>query len=275
MSALYDRIDAAGRKIVGPTTKTSELLVGSRTFDIVDDDPQRLATAAGLDLDVYSLARMIASENGSSTAATILATAECARNKAAQRGVRVSALLLRSTIAGAGGKYGEQAAGRWASTRRDPNGRHVECARVAMEGSNAFAGAVDFFDPSAQDLGKQGRHPLRSSSEQYIAARAAEGLGWVGPLEDVDAYSLMVFSRQQKPIDIEPALAVLTEGRDRTSSKVEAVAVDLVGADIVDSFDDAGDVAADSLNLPGQGWGKAVIGLALVGGAVLLWELLT
>lgn len=205
----YVRIDGAGSSRVGPSTSTTDV----DGYAVVDGDPQALADEAGLSLDAYALARMVASENGSEGAAYLLATAECAVNKASARGVSVSSLLLRGH-GQADGFFSEQAAGKWASTRVDPSGRHVEAAQVAIEGSSVFSGAVDFFDPRSQDGGQQGGHTLRQSPEDYIAARATEGLAWIGDVPGINPYHLMCFARSgQRSADTGPALAALERGR--------------------------------------------------------------
>jgi hypothetical protein len=227
LADIYAAIDGAGRSRVGD--KATAETIGQ--YVIVDEAPQDLADAAGLSLDVYSLARMIASENGSASAATLLALAESTRNEAERRGGSVTALLTRSSVAAAQGKYSEQAAGKWASTRLDPLGRHVEAARQALdERTNAFAGAVDFFDPSAQDKGQQGTHKLRKTSEQYIADRAAEGLAWIGDVDGVNAYHLMLFAPGAKPVDTTAALAALDDGRNGIVRNVAYAAQEAVGA---------------------------------------------
>ncbi len=210
-SEYFAGIDAGGTGRVGPATTT----VTATGYVLVTGDPASLAGQAGLPLDVYSLARMVASENGSASSATLLALAEVARNKAAQRSETVTELLTRSSITIADGRYSEQAAGKWASTRLDPNGRHVAAATFALgEGSNVFGDAIDFFDPSAQDKGQQGTHVLRQTSEEYIAARAAEGLQWIGPVDGVNPYRLMCFAPPVSGIaDTAAAYQALMDGR--------------------------------------------------------------
>lgn len=178
-------------------------IVGSRTtpskvdgYSVVPTSPMWLAASAGVDESVYSLARMVSSEAGSANAETLLALAETARNKAIQRGVSVTSLLTQAKVASSNGLYGEQAAGRWASTRLDPNGRHLAAADAALNGGTTFAqGATDFFDPATQDTGVQNGHALKQSSSTYIANRDKEGLHWVGPLPGIDPRKAMFFAR--------------------------------------------------------------------------------
>jgi hypothetical protein len=205
--AALAAIDGADTGRTGPSTTNS----GSPLY-IVDGAPEDLASQAGLDVDTYSLARMVSSEEGSGNAATLLCLAEAARNKAQQRGQSVSQLLTASKRSDADGNYSAQAAGKWASTRRDPNGRHVAAAQAALQqGTDLAAGAVDYFDPSSQDGGTQGGVALRKTSEDYIAQNAAQGLYWVGPIADIDAYHLMLFAPGSGTAD--DALNIVAQGR--------------------------------------------------------------
>lgn len=208
---FYGRIDDGGKSRVG----AKGTLASQSGYDVILESPAVLAGGATQNVDVYSLARMIASEDGSASAPTLLGLAECARNKAAKGGVSVTKLLTRSSMSGMDGTYSEQAAGKWASTRLDPNGRHVTAAQIAMlEDSDEFGGAVDFFDPHSQDGGLQNGRKLHLTSEDYITARAEEGLEWIGDVDGVDAYRFMAFAPGQKPIDYSDAMAVIEKGRN-------------------------------------------------------------
>lgn len=225
---LYERIDAAGRGRIGPATSPAK--VGG--YLIVGDDPATLANSAGVDLQVYSLARMIASEDGSAPAPRLLALAETTRNEAARGRVSIFALLTRSSVSAAKGKYSEQAAGKWASTRVDPLARHLEAARIAIEdGSDVFGGATDFFDPRAQDKGKQGEHTLKKTSEDYITDKLSDGMAWIGQVDGIDPYRLMLFSHQKDPDlteNFDASLEVVFQGRGWEQTKTVAV-VSLAG----------------------------------------------
>lgn len=222
-----DSIRAAGADIVGPRTHPTSVDEGTRTLAVVDEDPQALADQAGLELDAYALARMVSSEEGSGSAEVLLALAETARNEAQRRGISVSRLLLSSKFSASDGKFSEQL-GKWASTRLAPNARHVAAAEAALSGTDFVRGAVDFFDPSSQDRGTQAGHKLSQTSEDYIAARARDGLGWVGPLDGVNAYHLMLFAPGE--VDMSGAMAVLAEGRRTGSSGLVTLLLLAAGA---------------------------------------------
>jgi hypothetical protein len=135
------------------------------TTSVLDDNgdcetsPQDLAAQASatlnvdaVDVDVYSLARMLASEEESATPATKAALAWVAINVAALRGTTVTLLLTHDVNAHGDGKYGHQA-GRWASTATDPYEQDFNIAINCMTGStpDPTDGAVHFFRPSLQD----------------------------------------------------------------------------------------------------------------------------
>ncbi len=188
---------------------TSQRVGAKSTLETVDslrrvaESPDYLTQFSGENREVYSLARMVASEDYSANAETMLALAEAARNKASARGVSLYTLLTRSTrYTSHDGYYGEQAAGKWASTRVDPNGKHVAAARLAVEANTSFSrGAVDFFAPALQDSGVQGTTVLRKTSEEYIRERYEEGLAWIGPISGIDPRKQMFFARNGVDID--------------------------------------------------------------------------
>lgn len=227
MSEYDDRIASAGSSIAGSRTSTYRTESG---YEIVDGDPSTLAASAGASLDVYSLARMVASEGyrGAGPGAW-LAVAETTRNRAAQLGVSVHSLLTRSKVPEARGRYSEQAARKWASTRVDPRGHHLEAARIAMEeGSQTARGATDFFDPTSQNSGMQNGHRLRLNAEQYIAQRNAAGLYFVGEIDGVDSdhlYLLGPGGGSDAPFDAataDEAVDIISEQRATGDDDLEA-----------------------------------------------------
>lgn len=144
--AVVDRVVNGAR--VGPRTVV-------RDDGLVDGDPLELATQAGLDLETYALARCLASEHGLAADAYLTAVGWAVRNKAAERGVRISRLLTDGAGTTGDGYFGEQkaAAGtKYASTRVDPDERHVRvAATVTASAVDPTGGATHFFSPRAQD----------------------------------------------------------------------------------------------------------------------------
>lgn len=257
MGALDD-IAAASSARVGPRTVTDT----EGGYTLVVGDPSSLVPA-GLDLDTYALARMVSSEYGSGPPVALLALAEAAVNKADQRGVSVFTLLTHSSNSATDGRFGEQSGGHWASTRLDPTGRHVAAASSAIDGSDITGGAIDYFDPAAQDAGSQNGHKLRQSAQQYIQARYAEGLAWVGPIDGLNARQLMLFA-PTGGYDIDSALAAAS-GSDGAGTVVTAGPA----IDSTDDSDDDNNGSDDGADTGGDDEsplaGGAVLGIAAAG----------
>lgn len=163
-------------------------------------DPAILAANAGLDLDTYALARMIASEEGDSNDSHQIAVGECARNHASRVGVSISTMLLRSTGKNyseeANGRFSEQGKGKWASTSKAPTRTNVNNAIRVLSGTDVTGGGIDFFSPSGQIIGLvQGTSRIKISASKYIKRNAKDGLQWTGPIDGINAKKLMVFRR--------------------------------------------------------------------------------
>jgi hypothetical protein len=145
--AVIDRLTNGSR--VGPRTEL-------RDDGLVDGNPIDLATAAGLDLDTYSLARALSSEHGQDPDAYLVAVGWAIRNYAVERGSSVFAVLTDGAGDAGDWLFGEQkaAAGtKYASTAQDPFERHVTAAVAVISGAtpDPTDGATHFFSPRAQD----------------------------------------------------------------------------------------------------------------------------
>lgn len=209
MEAL-DVIRRASLARVGPATST-ESLGGWRR---VRGRPADLAAAAGLSPETYALARLVASEAGGRAApAEQMAIAEVGRNEADRRGISILRLLTRDESPDRNGYFGQQS-GRWAATTRDPNGRAVAAARIALEGSTELAqGAGKFFHPRTQDAGLQGGRRLRRNAAEVIGSWGSEGWQWIGPLPGVASYRFMALRLVGGIAQTGPALEAITAGR--------------------------------------------------------------
>jgi hypothetical protein len=162
--------------------------------------PQALAEQAGLAIDVYSLARMVASEGYSTITPTgMLALAEAARNEAQRRGISVTQLLTTVTKDGphASGFYGRQEPGTWASTYQDPTPASIAAAKQALEqSSNVAQGATDFFDPYDQRLlHKKNPQKWTLTDQDYIAKQIRAGLDWIGEVKGINSDRLFLMGR--------------------------------------------------------------------------------
>jgi hypothetical protein len=155
--AVIDRVVNGPR--VGPKTVVAD-------DGLINEAPADLAYAAGLDLETYALARCLASEHGQDPDVYLYVVAWAVRNRAIERGVKISRLLTDGSGTNGDGYFGEQkaAAGtKYASTIVDPCERHARIAATvsaSSQDSDPTAGATHFFSPKAQDA---------------LAARAAAG----------------------------------------------------------------------------------------------------
>jgi hypothetical protein len=108
----------------------------------VDADPQALADQAGLTIDQYALARMIASEEPHSDNVTKGAIAWCTVNEAARVGKTISALLLRAKNPTNNGHFGSQKDKDSSSARFGKSDRYATTALDPYDGEGQIAVAV-------------------------------------------------------------------------------------------------------------------------------------
>lgn len=201
----------------GPLTRST---VGQR--GAVREAPEALlaqARAAARDplitLDELAGARLAASEYGGGSLVELAAIIDAEANRAQAAGRS----LFDSLTRGAG--FGRQGQGskRPASTRLDPEFRHLWAARAVLVGMarGIARGAVAFFNPAAMDAThaawKAGRGSIPTSCDalgllelwSFDRPRLGDAAcpfdstkvgpvtrAWVGPIEDVDPWRLML-----------------------------------------------------------------------------------
>jgi len=149
----------------------------SKTTGVVPGTPDSLAAIAGVDVDVYSLARALASEEGTSSNGTQVAVAWAIRNHASQAGKTITSLVTAAKLASHKGHYGTQrnievgtdgynGSDRYCSTAQDPYAGHVQVAQGVLDGT--------FADPT--DGADQFDRPSGESNPDAVAAnREASG----------------------------------------------------------------------------------------------------
>jgi hypothetical protein len=159
-----------GNPIEGGVTLFNEITRGRRlTYaspgpdGVVNATPDDLATAAGASLEEYSLARMIASEEGNANTATKAAVALAMVNYARRAAKTITQILVRAKNAEHSGFYGTQRdidqassnfnhSDRYASTAKDPYAGDLEIARGVLDGSiEDFTGGAIQFDRAASE----------------------------------------------------------------------------------------------------------------------------
>ena len=151
---------------------------------VVRFDPEDLAAQAGCDVDEYALARMIASEEGSSDTGTKIAVAWATVNEADRRGVSISAMLLRAVNSDHSGYFGTQKdlstgkSDRYASTALDPHAGDVQIAQGVLGGSipDPTSGANQFDRPAGESNPDAIAASRMKTSDPVTVASADPGL---------------------------------------------------------------------------------------------------
>jgi hypothetical protein len=152
----------------------------------VPGKPEDLARLAGVDVDVYSLARCMEREETSQ--AGRIAVGWVTRNEARREKISVTKLLTRSTVkdtktgkvsvAFGDGFYGSQELHKWAATTNPPSAGSIELAKKILAEppkiSDPTGGATQWDAPEAQDaLHKKDPKKYKTSAEIATLRQAA------------------------------------------------------------------------------------------------------
>jgi hypothetical protein len=191
-----------GNPLDGALTAINELVRGSRlthapadSTGLVNEAPGDLADEAGLSQEAYSLARMLASEEGQADATTQAAVAWCTINEANRRGSSITSLLVRAKNPRNNGSYGSQkdkdpdsanlgGSDRYASTALDPYDREGTIASQCLDGTIPdLTGGATQFDRAAGEANpdKVAATRVASGSTLVAVAGADEGLRFWRP----------------------------------------------------------------------------------------------
>jgi len=138
----------------------------------IGQNPADLAASANLDLDTYTLARVISSEEGNSPVAHQLAIACATKNLADKYGAGIFDIACD-------GSFGKQSGGvgsRPVSTWTDPYQGHVEIAKAVLSGAagDVTGGAYQWVAPRAQDA-LHARDPDKYKSFAAVNAERLQG----------------------------------------------------------------------------------------------------
>lgn len=138
-------------------------------------DPVATAQQAGLPVDIYALARVVASEAGAQPRIVQIAVAWVVVNEA-----RRLKKAIYKVAAGPDGLLGAQnTGGEFVSTRLEPNAAHVAVAKAVHTKIEAdpTGGALHFDSPRAQRaLVARGAPNYTKTPEQVAARRIAGGM---------------------------------------------------------------------------------------------------
>ncbi len=196
-----------------------------------------------VELDEYTAARLCASEHGRGSPAELACVVDSEVGRAARRHQSLTAVLTGGT-----GTYGPQGGDRPASTRQHPNLRHLAAARAVLSGElrGIARGATRFFNPKQQDrmhrrwkagltstvhscsaLGvlrawcfdlppcRKGRRCCDDGSPP-IGNPGTETMAWVGPVDGVDPFRLLLLRPEPAGPELERAFeaaaAVVRQG---------------------------------------------------------------
>jgi hypothetical protein len=176
---------------VGPRTHVDDM-------GIVEDDPQSLASAAGVELNRYALARMISSEEGNSATLVKIAVAFAAVNEIGAEGIAGRLLGGHGEGQGHFKKQGYSYSGGkgsvYASTAQDPYDDDVNIATAVLGGTLAdpTGGATNFFRPELQDQQYRAGDTTRDA-DGIVALWRSRGLV---PVE-VDGIDEVLFFRKE------------------------------------------------------------------------------
>jgi len=150
-----------------------------KTTGVVPCDPTSLADQAGQSLEVYSLARAVASEEGRSSSAVKALVAHAINNEARRRGSSITALVTRAKLPAHNGMYGTQrnieegtagydGSDRYCSTAQDPYSGDLEIAAGVLDGTipDLTGGATQFDRPSGEsDPDRVAQNRMNAGSE--------------------------------------------------------------------------------------------------------------
>jgi hypothetical protein len=133
------------------------------TTGLVPGSPSSLADAAGLDVETYSLARVIASEEGRSSVATKIAVGWAVKNYCDKHGRSITTQVTNAVTPSHSGRYGTQrdleegtpkynASDRYCSTALDPYDQEAAIAAGILDGSipDPTDGADQFDRPAGE-----------------------------------------------------------------------------------------------------------------------------
>lgn len=147
-----------------------------KSSGLVSDSPDSLANSCGLDIETYSLARAISSEEGTSTDGTKLAVGWAINNAAIQKyGGDITRLVTTGS-----GSYGIQRLVGYCSTARDPYEGDATIAAAILTGAMAdpTGGATQFDRPAGENAAQVRPTGLRVAKRLSLALTLALAPDW-------------------------------------------------------------------------------------------------
>ncbi len=189
-ATVVDKISDGFRDIVSSIIQGRRVTNApySKTTGVVPGNPDSLAAIARVDVEVYSLARVIASEEGNSSNETQAAVGWATKNHADASSKSITEVLTHAVYAPHSGSYGTQrnievgtpngpnpatgfkgGSDRYASTANDPYEGHIAIATGILDGSipDVTQGADQYDRPASE------RDPI-AIANQRIASGSTE-----------------------------------------------------------------------------------------------------
>ena len=123
-------------------------------------------------------------------------------------------LVTKDRRAAVDGKFGRQS-GRWCASYEPPTLKHTLCALMAIDRrgeENLLArGAVQWLDCKTQIAMNKKKPATNPPPEVVLKARYHVGRKWIGPVDGIDPFRLMMFG--PKGVSYAEAKAALAAGR--------------------------------------------------------------
>jgi hypothetical protein len=159
------------------------------TTGVVPGSPAELAAQAGLDVETYSLARAIASEEGRSSALTKIAVGWAIKNYCAKHGTSITGRVTNALTPSHAGSYGTQrdieegtdhynGSDRYCSTALDPYDQDGQIAVGILTGAipDPTDGADQFDRPAGEKDPDQVAANRVSSGAELVQVDGVDGL---------------------------------------------------------------------------------------------------
>ena len=157
-------------RLISPPVEWRLHVLNSQKF--VDADPEGLARAASVPLDVYALAAAMQSEE--KTRIGHIAIGCAIRNYCRKHKISVAAQLLRGK-GPSHGHFGSQEAGKWASTSKPPTANTLILAEQILAIPSPIIdptqGAVSWYAPAMQDVAHQRNPNLYSYNSEQLKTK--------------------------------------------------------------------------------------------------------
>lgn len=116
------------------------------------------------------------------------------------------------------GKFGQQS-GRWCSSYHHPTHKQVKCAELAIARHRAgepnllAKGALQWLDCKTQIYMHSKKPRKNPAPETVLKSRYHVGRKWVGPVDEIDPFRLMMFGKDG--LGIKEAQEATADGRKR------------------------------------------------------------